>query len=268
MIRAVSYGGGVQSNALLVLAAQGTIDFPLFIFANTGDDSEHPDTLAYVRDIAMPYAAQHGIEMVIVQKKLKDGTPQTLYDSLTREEKSMEVIPMYGKTGGPGIRACTAHFKSRVIAKELRRRGAKAKNKALLALGISLDEWHRARTTSRINHEILTYPLLDMRLNRNACCTIIEKAGLPIPRKSACFFCPYHNRATWVQMQRESPALFDRAVALERHINARREEKGKPAVFLSRDVIPLDQVIVDVGQQAFDFDNLAVCESGYCEVPA
>jgi hypothetical protein len=39
--RVVSYGGGVQSNALLVLAAQGRIDYRTFLFANVGDDSEH-----------------------------------------------------------------------------------------------------------------------------------------------------------------------------------------------------------------------------------
>jgi hypothetical protein len=41
-VRAISYGGGVQSTALLVLAARREIDFPLAIFANVGDDSEHP----------------------------------------------------------------------------------------------------------------------------------------------------------------------------------------------------------------------------------
>src|ERR671910_1536926 len=39
--RVVSYGGGVQSNALLELAAQGRIDYRTFLFANVGDDSEH-----------------------------------------------------------------------------------------------------------------------------------------------------------------------------------------------------------------------------------
>lgn len=45
MIRSVSYGGGVQSTALLVLAAQRRIDYPLFLFANVGDDSENPATV-------------------------------------------------------------------------------------------------------------------------------------------------------------------------------------------------------------------------------
>lgn len=266
MLRCFSYGGGVQSTAALVLAANGTIDFPLFVFANTGNDSEHPQTLAYVRDIAIPFAEAHGIEMVFVQKKLKDGTPQTLYDSITRTEKAFDAIPAFAPSGGPGFRACTAHFKSRVIAKELRRRGAKNSVPATLALGISLDETHRARSASRFNHIKLEYPLIDLRLDRQACQNIIERSGLPIPRKSACFFCPYHNRESWKRLQRETPELFDRAVALETTMNERRRLRGKNPVFLHRDVIPLDQVVVDTGQQTFAFMNLDVCESGYCEI--
>ncbi len=49
-LRVCSYGGGVQPTALLVLAAQGTIDYRTFLFCNVGDDSEHPATLCYVRE--------------------------------------------------------------------------------------------------------------------------------------------------------------------------------------------------------------------------
>lgn len=57
-LRTFSYGGGVQSTAALVLPAQARIDFPVFLFSNVGDDSEHPDTLRYVEDVAKPYAAK------------------------------------------------------------------------------------------------------------------------------------------------------------------------------------------------------------------
>ena len=57
-LRVVSYGGGVQSTALLVLAAQGRVDFRVFLMANTGDDSEHPATLRYVRVVAVPVGTE------------------------------------------------------------------------------------------------------------------------------------------------------------------------------------------------------------------
>ena len=59
-VKAISYGGGVQSTALIVLAVQGKIDFDVALFSNVGDDSEHPASLKYVREIMQPWAASHG----------------------------------------------------------------------------------------------------------------------------------------------------------------------------------------------------------------
>ena len=53
-MRIFSYGGGVQSTAALVLAAQGIIDYPTFLFCNVGNDSEDPKTLDYVHKYALP----------------------------------------------------------------------------------------------------------------------------------------------------------------------------------------------------------------------
>ena len=53
-LRSISYGGGVQSTALLVLAAQKRIDFRTFLMANVGDDSENPGTLRYLEEYAKP----------------------------------------------------------------------------------------------------------------------------------------------------------------------------------------------------------------------
>jgi len=53
-LRVFAYGGGIQSTAALVLAAAGRINFPVFLFANVGEDSEHPATLAYLHHTARP----------------------------------------------------------------------------------------------------------------------------------------------------------------------------------------------------------------------
>ena len=61
-----SCGGGVQSTACLVLAAQGVIPYRTFVFANVGDKAESPHTIAYIRLVLKPFAAQHGIKWVDV----------------------------------------------------------------------------------------------------------------------------------------------------------------------------------------------------------
>jgi 3'-phosphoadenosine 5'-phosphosulfate sulfotransferase (PAPS reductase)/FAD synthetase len=76
MLKVFSFGGGVQSTACLVLAAQGKIDYQTFLFCNVGSDSENPETLDYVPEVAIPYARVHGLELCELQKVRRDGTNQ------------------------------------------------------------------------------------------------------------------------------------------------------------------------------------------------
>ena len=72
-MRVISYGGGVQSTALIVLAVQGRIPpVEAALFANVGDDSEHPATLAYVRNVMQPWAAERGLAVHELRRQLRD----------------------------------------------------------------------------------------------------------------------------------------------------------------------------------------------------
>ena len=263
-LRCFSYGGGVQSTAALVLAAEGKIDFGIFLFANVGEKSEAKHTLAYVREIAMPYAAAHGIALHELKRTRRDGTTEDLYERMTREGSKALTIPMRLQNGMPASRSCTADFKIAVVARWEKQRGATADDPAVHGLGISLDEIGRARTDSGIPHQTLTYPLIDARLTRQDCINIIERAGLPLPKRSACWHCPFHSRAHWLETKRERPEEFAAAVELERFLSERSERLGHGPVYMTNALIPLDQVIVDTGQQEFDLTALDVCESGYC----
>lgn len=266
MIRAVSYGGGVQSTALLVLAAQRRIDFPLFLFANVGDDSEHPDTISYVHDVAVPYAAQHGIELLelhrVPTRGQSAGQVETLYGHLMRDGSRSLPIPVRMSNGAPGTRSCTADFKVRVVGRELQRRGATVDQPATVALGISVDEIERAKPgiDPRSPYQVRTYPLLDLGLSRGGCKQVIAAAGLPVPPKSACWFCPFHDREAWRRLKRDEPDLFDRACDLERTLNERRDALGKDHVWLTRHGRPLADT---VGDQLV-LDGMDGCDSGWC----
>lgn len=253
-LHAFAYGGGVQSTAALVLAAQGQIPPRLFLFANVGADSENPATLAYVADVAAPYAAAHGIELVEVQR-LYQGQPETLMQRLYRDNKSIG-IPVRMANGAPGRRSCTGDFKIKPIAQYLKRRGATAADPAFLSLGISMDEWQRMRTASGFAWTRLLYPLVDLRLTRGDCAALIVRAGLPIPEKSSCFFCPYQRLAQRRARKDETPDLFAKAVKLERVLNTRRTELGKDAVYFVRSLQPLERAVSgDAKQDRMDFDD-------------
>lgn len=265
-VRSVSYGGGVQSTALLVLAAQGRINFRLFLFANTGDDSEHPATLAFVRQVAMPYAADHGIEVLELERRptrgVFAGRVETLYGRITREGSRSLDIPVRMSNGSPGNRKCTAEFKIHVIGKELKRRGATVEDPATVALGISTDEIERAHpgVDPQAPYQRRVYPLLDMGLRRSDCMTVIAEAGLPVPGKSACWFCPFHDDEAWRRLKRDTPDLFVKACELEVTLNERRDVLGKDHVWLTRHARPLAQTVDD----QLTLDGMDGCDSGWC----
>lgn len=254
-MRVFSFGGGVQSVAVLVLAAQERVQYDAFLFCNVGHDSENPDTLDYFDEIVQPYAAAHNIRLEVLERRNR----RTLYQSLVSDNRSID-IPARMANGAPGNRNCTATYKIKLVASWLKRHGASAENPATVGLGISMDEIQRMNE-SRIPHVRNEWPLIDLRLRRSDCMSLIADAGLPVPPKSACWFCPFKSPAQWQDMKRERPDLFDKAVALEQRINEKRASIGRDAVYLHRSAKPLQDAVSD--QTAF-FDQLDMCESGYC----
>lgn len=240
-VKAFSFGGGVQSVAALVLAAQGRIDYRTFIFANVGDDSEYPETMRYVREVAIPYAEAHGLELIEVKKTRRDGSTETLWEKLHRTERSID-IPVRMWNGAPGNRGCTADFKIKPVAKEMRRLGATKSAPGMVGIGISLDEWTRMKG-SQLPHIVNDYPLVDLGITRQDCMALIRAAGLAVPPKSSCFFCPFHAIPVWQDLYTKEPELFKRAVGLEKMINERRDLLGLLPVWLTSRAKPLDQVI-------------------------
>ena len=136
---------------------------------------------------------------------------------------------------------------------------------ATVGVGISVDEIHRANARRAEKYERIVYPLLDLRLRRSDCPAIIRAAGLPVPPKSARWFCPLHQFGRWADLRRERPVLFGRACALEDLLNARRDELGKDHVYLSRYGTPLRTVVPGTQVLPFgDDDGDGGCDSGWC----
>lgn len=252
-VRLFSFGGGVQSTTVLVLAAQGKVNFKNFVFANTGDDSENPATIEYMKTVAIPYAEANGLRVLIRQHN-----KQTLLQNLMGNNRTI-AIPVYLPSGAPGTRKCTSEWKIRVVARAAKELGATRKNPGVVGIGISTDEWDRAKD-SRISHIIHEFPLLQLKISRTECGNIIRAAGLPVPPKSSCWFCPYKKLSEWRTMAKENPEQFDLAAKLEAKLEAKRGTLGKDSVYLTRTLKPLKEAILpDEQLNLFDSD----C-SGYC----
>lgn len=264
MTHIFSCGGGVQSTACLVLATQGVIPYRAFVFANVGEHSESPDTIRYIKQVLKPYAAQHGIQWIDVQRKRRDGTTVDLYDELHRPIRSID-IPVRMTNGAPGNRNCTVEFKIKPIAKWIKRNAPGC----ILGKGISIDEPHRATPSRESDGYTSAYPLIELGISRSDCLRIVREAGLPQPPKSSCWFCPYKTTDQWITMRREKPELFTATAELERMLNQKRATIGKDAIYISgvgaRKALPIDQAIPDqLGLFPEWIDEQDGCESGYC----
>ncbi|MER6942532.1 phosphoadenosine phosphosulfate reductase [Nonomuraea sp. NPDC000554] len=268
-----SFGGGRQSVAALVLAAQGKlpVHFDHWVFSNVGDDSEHPGTIAYFHNVVLPFADKHHLDVRMIRKVGRDGEVKTLYGQLTREgSRSIEIPVRMEGSAAPGNRSCTGTFKIDEIAKWLKQNGATADNPATVGVGISLDEIERINSRKAAPYEKLVYPLVDMRLRVSDCIRTIRDAGLPIPPKSSCWFCPLHTPENWADLRRDEPDLFEAAAGLEDTLNERRAKLGKDRIYLTRYGATHGQSlrqVIPAGRELLPFLNDeqdASCDNGWC----
>ena len=291
-LKVISLGGGVQSTAMVVLAAQGKIDFQYAVMSNVGNDSENPATITYVDDVLIPWAAERGIEVVIVNPApYPSGDERTLYKQImsyngcqlcgrrngedcaetcpshtTERSATRDLpIPIYIQpSNAPVQRSCTNHFKVIPITKWLESMGATDEEPATVALGISTDEIQRASGRGG-RYQRVVYPLLDLGLNRSECRNLIANAGLPVPPKSTCWFCPFHKVSSWAEIRRDQPERFARVVEMENHLIAQRRELGRAEVHLSRLGRPLE-TLAEAGPTlpGFEYEGSEGCDEGHC----
>ena len=164
----------MQSTAMVIMAATrnpefeaacgGPIDAALF--SNVGDDSEHPATLDYVRNVIKPWAADQGLPVEILEKVRRDGRKETLLESISKEESRSISIPVRMANGAPGRRNCTADYKIKVIHKWLRENGATKDKIATVAIGISTDEFQRIGRANNAAYEQKIYPLITLDMSQ------------------------------------------------------------------------------------------------------
>lgn len=214
----LSFGAGVQTTALLVLIATGRWPRPdAILFADTGN--EHESTYRYLQEVSGPYARAHGLTVTVLGTDWR--TPHYRSD-LETYCKQHRMLP------GTLSRWCTTTYK-RVPLQHYRRRVLKAtaNNPVESWIGISTDESVRAARGKNDYGEIKRYPLIELGLNRSDCEDVIAAAGLAVPPKSGCWFCPFMKQSLWQQLKREDPERFARALAMERGASPNRTS-GKP----------------------------------------
>lgn len=261
--KVLSYGGGVQSSALLFAACHGDLpngDKPdIAIFADTRWEPE--GVISYVK-FATEYAARHDIEVVTVS-----------YASI-RSPHGASMMPVFTKDAdgvkGMTNRQCTDRYKIQPIRREVRtqlgyKKRQRMKHQIEMWLGISLDEAQRMKP-SRETNTTNRWPLIEMEWNREKCKSYTASLGLQVPMKSSCIGCPFHSNRYFLDMKRQRPDEWKDVVAFDKQIRsdpaylaeAFPNLKGKP--YLHRNAEPLEDVYLQEDQIELFGEEC----SGYC----
>ena len=247
---AVSFGGGVQSTAILHLVLDGKLPEPdLWVFADVGDEPQsvydHMDKCA-----SLMRSAGYRLE-VVTRPDLGPSLSEHVLARAEAGERGISMPPMFvesGTTAMPVRRGCTFDFKSRAIDRKVKevfgvRRGER-QARVTQWLGISLDETQRMRTSTDKWREF-RYPLIELEpMRRPAIIRYLQGKGINAPR-SACTFCPFHSNAEWRRVRADRPS-WRAAVEFERRVHAAYDEHGHVAglaskPYLHRQRVPLEE---------------------------
>lgn len=207
----VSYGAGLNSTALLIGLSERGVRPDLITFADTG--GEKPETYDHLARM-QTWCASVGFPAIDVVRLHK---PIAGDQTLEAERLRLGTLP--SRVVGNGT--CAMRWKLEPQEKFLKAWGKYQEcvargDKPIRALGFDVDEQSRADV---VEDSLCRYafPLREWGWTREQCGRAIEKAGLPVPLKSACFFCPSSQKHEVIWLAKVHPDLFARAVALERN---------------------------------------------------
>ena len=268
-LKILSLGWGVQSWTLAAMAALGEIPMPDYA---VHADTTHEMTGTYAHaEKWTPWLEEHGIPVVTVQASEK--LVATAEWTKPYEENTNLMIPaftvkLHDLERGQVRRQCTTKWKIAPLRRFARSIINKTSPECVeMWMGISLDEWQRMRT-AEVAYIKNVYPLVDRRLSRSYCTAWLEEHGLDIPPKSACTFCPYHNKDYWKRMKQAGGADWDEAVTVDEVIRDKGKGSGKDfQLFIHSSGLPLEEAVripEDYGAKQMEMD--IPCDSGHCFV--
>jgi hypothetical protein len=250
----VAYGLRVNSTAMLVEFAKRSIVPDLILFADTG--GEKPETYRYMPVISS-YLKEVKFPPVVTVRYEPKTSPYRTLEGQCLHTGTLPSLAYGGKSCSlKWKRSCAdryvlQHFPPNELVKSGKRvvraigfdAGEERRTYAgvVKAIGLDAGEEHRltwaqtkpTETEQKMSREALLdaryfrywYPLAsDWGMDRAACERSIRDAGLPVPVKSACYFCPASKKREIVWLREHHPDLLARALAIEE--NARPNLKS------------------------------------------
>jgi hypothetical protein len=204
----VPFGGGVNSVALMIELVKRNIRPDFILFANTGgwtNLGEKHATYRYKRFFSN-WLTSKGFPEIITVAYNSEG----LYREMIRLKTLPSVVF--------GWKTCSQKWKIRAADNYLKSKGISIARKII---GYDAGESFRAKGLQDEKGIPHWYPLIEWNYDRLDCVKVIMDAGLPLPPKSSCFFCP--NMKAWEiqQLKNEDPCRFESAIKMEENAQER-----------------------------------------------
>lgn len=219
----VAYGGGVNTVALLVLLADRGVVPRAIVMADPG--SERTGTLRYRDDVMAPWLASRGFPPVVTVSRIEEGKHRPRawrLETLRDECMRMGALPSVAY----GWKKCSGKYKAEPqrwwhVRQQWALEAWWSGAKIVKAIGYDADEPARVGRSFQSAWEqrrfVAWHPLFDAGIGRDECVEMIASAGLPVPPKSACTFCPNNTLEEWMDLRRDEPDAFADAVEMSRN---------------------------------------------------
>jgi hypothetical protein len=203
----VAWGGGTNSTAAIVGLWERNVRPDLILFADTG--GEKPETYEYIA-VFKGWLGRHSFpDLHVIQK-------DSMYESLEDNCLQKHMLPSLAY----GLRSCSDKWKRQPQDKFVNHWEPAVEcwqngEKVTKIIGYDASEIRRARIPEDAKYRYW-YPLIEWKWRREDCEAAILRGGLPLPMKSACFFCPASKKHEIHWLRGKHPDLFERAVNMER----------------------------------------------------
>lgn len=197
MTHILQFGGGVNSVALAVRMVQESMPLDYILFSDTL--GEKPETYQYFT-VLNEFLRGAGYPEIT---RLPPYRAEGLYGECIRLKRLPSIVY--------GFKSCSEKWKRRPYLKFLKEN----KITSVTAYkGYDLDEDYRVNDYNTKKETIL-FPLIEWEMDRMDCVKIIIDARLPLPPKSACFFCPSMKKQEVQDLKKSSPELVQAAIKME-----------------------------------------------------
>lgn len=207
----VNYGGGVNSTAVLAGMIERGLRPDAIIFADTG--GEKPETYAH-GEVVSRWCESVGFPE-ITTVRVEGGKHATLEERCLADRHLPSIAY--------GFKSCSQRWKADPVRKWVNgwnaaREAWSRGEKVTQAFGYDAGEERRTGgkgSESDAKKYQRWFPLIEWGWFREECVEAIRRAGLKVPPKSSCFFCPSSKPSEVLALKQQHPGLFARAVAIE-----------------------------------------------------